>query len=425
MSTPSITIEKVNKISEPRIINVEPIGPAWLAETRRKIHQRTMSEDERVEAEKKAAAMKTIDEDDSEDEEEDPQMLLREAKDWKQQDHYAVMGLSKYRFRATDEQIKKAYRKKVLKHHPDKRAASGAHEGDAFFKCIQKAMEILTDPVKRRQWDSVDENADVEPPSRKAKNFSYKQWGKVFEAEGRFSKKQPVPKLGDENSSKADVDAFYNFFYNFDSWRTFEYLDEDVPDDTESRDQRRHVERKNKAARVRRKNEDNARLRKLVDDCLNLDPRIKKFKDEERNRKNAKKNAREAEEKKAAEEAARKAEEEKKAAEEAAAAAAASKMDSKKAKEAAKNAAKKNKRAWRDAVKSGNYFVEGDASADAITHALADIEVLIAKADNETLASVAKELEGVKGKSAETKAKLEEVAKKLAVPAGELKVLSV
>jgi hypothetical protein len=47
------------------------------------IHQRTMSEDERVEAEKKAAAMKTIDEDDSEEEEEDPQMLLREAKDWK------------------------------------------------------------------------------------------------------------------------------------------------------------------------------------------------------------------------------------------------------------------------------------------------------------------------------------------------------
>jgi DnaJ homolog subfamily C member 2 len=50
------------------------------------------------------------------------------------------MGLSKYRYKATDEQIKKAYRKKVLKHHPDKRAASGAHEGDAFFKCIQKGM---------------------------------------------------------------------------------------------------------------------------------------------------------------------------------------------------------------------------------------------------------------------------------------------
>src|ERR1700733_6370925 len=84
------------------------------------------------------------------------------------QDHYAVLGLSKYRYKATDEQIKKAHRKKVLRHHPDKKAAAGqADENDSFFKCIQRANEILTDPVKRRQWDSVDEAADVEPPTKK------------------------------------------------------------------------------------------------------------------------------------------------------------------------------------------------------------------------------------------------------------------
>lgn len=65
-------------------------------------------------------------------------MLARDAKDWRGQDHYAVLGLSKYRFKATDEQIKKAHRKKVLKHHPDKKAATGQEEGDSFFKCIQK-----------------------------------------------------------------------------------------------------------------------------------------------------------------------------------------------------------------------------------------------------------------------------------------------
>jgi hypothetical protein len=65
-------------------------------------------------------------------------------------------------------------RKKVLKHHPDKKAAStGAPASDtaaallginvsqntnddAFFKCIQKAHEVLTNPEKRRQFDSVD-----------------------------------------------------------------------------------------------------------------------------------------------------------------------------------------------------------------------------------------------------------------------------
>lgn len=58
------------------------------------------------------------------------------------QDHYAVLGLSKYRYKATDEQIKKAHRKKVLRHHPDKRAAksSGQNVDDSFFKCIQKGI---------------------------------------------------------------------------------------------------------------------------------------------------------------------------------------------------------------------------------------------------------------------------------------------
>lgn len=54
------------------------------------------------------------------------------------QDHYAVLGLSKYRWKATDEQIKKAHRKKVLKHHPDKKASAGHSDDDSFFKCIQK-----------------------------------------------------------------------------------------------------------------------------------------------------------------------------------------------------------------------------------------------------------------------------------------------
>jgi DnaJ homolog subfamily C member 2 len=64
-----------------------------------------------------------------------------------------------------------ADRKKVLKHHPDKKASSTSNEAsnslylagvnqntndDAFFKCIQKAHEVLTNPEKRRQFDSVD-----------------------------------------------------------------------------------------------------------------------------------------------------------------------------------------------------------------------------------------------------------------------------
>ena len=44
-------------------------------------------------------------------------------------------------------------RKKVLKHHPDKKAGvAGDSNDDAFFKCIQKAMEVLTHPERRRQF---------------------------------------------------------------------------------------------------------------------------------------------------------------------------------------------------------------------------------------------------------------------------------
>lgn len=60
-------------------------------------------------------------------------------------------------------------RKKVLKHHPDKKVTSATPptnsllqfsgintNDDAFFKCIQKAHEVLNHSEKRRQFDSVD-----------------------------------------------------------------------------------------------------------------------------------------------------------------------------------------------------------------------------------------------------------------------------
>lgn len=287
----------------------------------------------------------------------------------------------------------------MLKHHPDKKAAAGGTEDDQFFKCIQKATEVLSDPVRRRQFDSVDEGAEVEPPSKKEtqKGNFYKLWGKVFEAEGRFSNIHPVPKLGNDKSVKEDVEHFYNFWYNFDSWRTFEYLDEDVPDDNENRDQKRHVERKNQAARRKKKTEDTARLRKLVDDALALDERIKKFRQAEHAQKNKRRFEKEAEQKRLAEEAAKKKEDEAKAAAEKELAEKAAKADNKKAKEAAKNAAKKNKRVVRGAAKDANYFhASGDAPAAQIDGALTDVDLIIARIDNEELATLTSKLNNEK-----------------------------
>jgi DnaJ family protein C protein 2 len=320
------------------------------------------------------------------------------------QDHYAVLGLSKYRYIATDEQIKNATRKKVLKHHPDKKAAAGlADESDSFFKCIQRANEILLDPKKRRQYDSVDVEADVEPPTKKEmqkpSNF-YKKWGPVFESEARFSNRPNVPKLGDDNSAKEEVEAFYDFWFNFDSWRSFEYQDEDVPDDNEGRDHKRHIEKKNANARKKKKTEDTARLRKVVDDALSYDPRIKKFQQEGRANKNKKRLEKEAAAKKDAEEKQKAKEAEERKKQKAEEAAKAEKADSKKAKEAAKNAVKKNKRVVKGSVKDVNYFAAGDASASQIDEVLGDAETMLAKVDADELAAWASKL-SIAGKDRE------------------------
>ncbi|KAK0737405.1 DnaJ domain-containing protein [Apiosordaria backusii] len=390
-------IQIIGKLSGATQRTLEPVGPYFLAHARRARHKRTFSEDDRIQAQERAKKVEN-DEESEISEPEDPMMLARDAKDWKQQDHYKVLGISKYRWKATEEQIKRAHRKKVLKHHPDKKAAAGRTDDDNFFKCIQKATEVLLDPIKRRQFDSVDEEADVEPPTKKQlqKGNFYKLWGNVFKSEARFSKNHPVPMLGDDKSTREEVENFYNFWYSFDSWRSFEYLDEDVPDDNENRDQKRHTERKNANARKKKKAEDNARLRKLLDDCSAGDERIKRFRQEANAAKNKKRLEKEAAEKKAAEDAKAAKEAAEKAAKEAEEKAKADREANKKAKEAAKNAVKKNKRVLRGSVKDANYFVEGDASPATIDAVLGDVELIQGKIEAEEIADLAGKLNGLK-----------------------------
>ena len=127
----------------------------------------------------------------------------------------------------------------MLKHHPDKKAGvAGDSNDDAFFKCIQKAMEVLSNPEKRRQFDSIDpfyEDLEQDVPTEKQvkshKNpdaYFLQVFAPIFEREARFSRVQPVPMLGAVDATKEEVEGFYDFWYNFDSWRSFEYLDKEV-----------------------------------------------------------------------------------------------------------------------------------------------------------------------------------------------------
>uniref|UniRef100_H2ZV09 DnaJ homolog subfamily C member 2 n=2 Tax=Latimeria chalumnae TaxID=7897 RepID=H2ZV09_LATCH len=351
------------------------------------------------------------DEQELSEESEDEELQLEEysvlktldPKDWKNQDHYAVLGLAHIRYKATQKQIKAAHKAMVLKHHPDKRKAAGEQiiEGDNdYFTCITKAYEILSDPIKRRAFDSVDPTFDNSVPSKsEAKDNFFETFSPVFERNARWSNKKNVPKMGDMNSSFEDVDAFYSFWYNFDSWREFSYLDEEEKEKAECRDERRWIEKQNRAARAQRKKEEMNRIRTLVDTAYSCDPRIKKFKEEEKAKKEA--------EKKAKAEAKRKEQEAKerhRQAELEAARLAKEKEDeearqqallAKKEKEIQKKAIKRERQKLRISCKNWNYFSDNEAESvkmmEEVEKLCDRLELISLQSLNEVLTSCTKE----------------------------------
>ena len=69
-------------------------------------------------------------------------------------DYYEILGVSKD---ASDEDIKKAYRAKALKYHPDKwvnGTEEEKKEAERKFKEISEANEVLSDPQKRQMYDN-------------------------------------------------------------------------------------------------------------------------------------------------------------------------------------------------------------------------------------------------------------------------------
>ena len=139
-------------------------------------------------------------------------------------------------------------------------------------------------PSKRRAYDSVDPEFDDQIPdqfstSKQTKKDFFSTFAEAFERNGRWSTRTPVPKLGKDDMSREAVDKFYKFWYAFESWREYSYLDEEDKESGSDRDERRWIEKNNRVQRAERKKEEMKRIRTLVDNAYNSDPRVIRFRE--------------------------------------------------------------------------------------------------------------------------------------------------
>lgn len=185
--------------------------------------------------------------------------------------YYAILGIEDLFLNATADDIRRAYKRLALIYHPDKNKenlsltkdeneaenseeageskaeennkasnndANNNEDGEGEKKLteeekikleinnkwlkIKDAYDTLLDEEKRKKYDSTFEFDDRIPEDEQVneKEF-FMEYGPVFLKNAIWSKKKPIPKLGDMNTPIEKVKRFYKFWYNFNSWRDF------------------------------------------------------------------------------------------------------------------------------------------------------------------------------------------------------------
>ena len=190
----------------------------------------------------------------------------------KEDNFYAMLGIEELFLNATENDIRKAYKRVALIYHPDKNKdnislqqeeSSNVEEENSDFltgknkekevrtigeeeNCtnltdkkltedekrkleinnkwlkIKEAYDTLLDPEKKKKYDSTFEFDETIPEDEKVNETEFfLNYGPVFMKNGIWSKRKPIPKLGDMDTPIEKVKRFYKFWFNFMSWRDF------------------------------------------------------------------------------------------------------------------------------------------------------------------------------------------------------------
>lgn len=121
-------------------------------------------------------------------------------------DYYKILGVDR---NASDEEIKKTYRKLALKYHPDKNPDDASAE--ERFKEINEAYEVLGDSKKRVKYDQLGSSYKAwERTGRDPGNFDWSQWASGFPGGGNVHVE--VGDLGDMFGGGGFSDFFNAIF---------------------------------------------------------------------------------------------------------------------------------------------------------------------------------------------------------------------